>query len=94
MTVAVTAIDNAERRRFEVQLDGVIAFVDYRRTPQALVLTHAEVPVALRGRGYGEVLVRAVLEQVAARGEKIVAQCPFIAVYIRRHPQFQSLLAP
>jgi predicted GNAT family acetyltransferase len=90
---AAVALDNTALRRFELTVDGAVAFVQYHRTPPALVLTHAEVPAALRGRGHGERLARAVLELLAARGEKIVAQCPFIAVYIQRHKEFQTLLA-
>jgi predicted GNAT family acetyltransferase len=90
---APVVMDNTALRRFEVIVDGVAAFVDYHRTPQALLLTHAEVPVALRGRGHGNRLVRAVLTYLAARGEKIVAQCPFVATYIARNREFASLLA-
>jgi predicted GNAT family acetyltransferase len=85
--------DNAALQRFELQLDGATAFVSYRRTADAVWLTHAEVPAALRGRGLGDLLVRGVLERLRAQGDKIVAQCPFVAVYIQRHPEFAPLLA-
>jgi predicted GNAT family acetyltransferase len=89
----LTVTDNVALRRYEISVEGFTAFVDYRRTPSALVLTHAEVPPALRGRGHGARLAQAVLSHLRARGEKIVAQCPFVATYIARHREFASLLA-
>jgi len=74
-------------------LDGGIAFVSYRRGETAIFLDHAEVPPEFEGRGIGSALVRATLEAVRGEGRKVVARCPFIAAYIRRHPEFQDLLA-
>ncbi|MDR3385973.1 MAG: GNAT family N-acetyltransferase [Rudaea sp.] len=85
--------DNAAQERYEMQLDGGVAFVTYRRSPDAIVLLHAEVPRELEGRGLGSTLVRSVLEAVRANGEKIVPRCSFIAAYLRRHPEFADLLA-
>jgi len=90
---ALEVVDNHALRRYEVSIEGATAFVTYRRTPQALVLTHAEVPATLRGRGHGARLAYAVLSRLAARGEKIIAHCPYIATYIERHREFASLLA-
>jgi predicted GNAT family acetyltransferase len=86
-------IDNGALHRYELVIEGTTAFVNYHRTPRALVLTHAEVPGSLRGRGHGTRLVRAVLSHLRAQGEKIVPQCPFIAAYMERHREFDALLA-
>jgi uncharacterized protein len=32
-----------------------------------------------------------VLEQARARGLRVVAQCPFIAAYIAKHPEYGDL---
>jgi predicted GNAT family acetyltransferase len=88
-----TITDHAAASRFELTIGDAIAFVDYRRAGAVLVLTHAEVPPQLEGRGVGSRLVQAVLELLRARGERVVPRCPFIARYIERHPQYQDLLA-
>ena len=36
--------DNEERNRFELDLDGTIAFVTYRKLPGAITLVHTDVP--------------------------------------------------
>lgn len=87
-----TISDDAAASRFELAIGDAIAFVDYRRTGAVLVLTHAEVPPALEGRGIGARLVRGVLELVRTRGERVVPRCPFVARYIERHPEYRDLV--
>src|SRR5438105_2345749 len=43
--------DNGARSRYELDVDGHIAFVDYRLRPDRIVLVHTEVPSELGGRG-------------------------------------------
>ena len=84
--------DNPDMHRFELEVDGVVAFSVYRRKPGVVTFVHTEVPAALEGRGVGSKLAQGALEMVRARGEKVIADCPFIAAYIKRHPEFQDLL--
>ena len=44
-------VDNRERGRFEMAVEGHIAFVTYRRSDGTIALMHAEVPAELEGRG-------------------------------------------
>lgn len=88
-----TVRDDSARRRFELEVGGELAFVDYRRDGRKLLLTHAEVPPALRGGGVGSALVKGTLELVRQRGEKVVPLCSFVAHYMQRHPEVQDLLA-
>lgn len=78
--------DNPKSQRYELELDGGLAFIDYRRRDHVVTLTHAEVPMALRGAGLGAELVR-------ERGERVVPHCAFVALYMRRHPESHDLLA-
>lgn len=79
-------LDNREASRFELTVGGQPAILQYERTPRSLVLVHTEVPPALRGRHLGDLLVRAAFDH--ARGERlsVVAVCPFVRAYLRRHP--------
>ena len=82
----VRVSDNRTGGRFELTVDGYTAFLAYERTPHALTLIHTEVPVQLRGRRYGETLVKAALAAGRSEGLRIVAVCPFVRAYLRRHP--------
>jgi uncharacterized protein len=79
-------VDNAAKSRFELSVDGETAFLLYERTDDALTLIHTEVPVVLRGRHLGEALVEAALESARAAGLRVIAVCPFVKAYLRRHP--------
>jgi predicted GNAT family acetyltransferase len=82
-----------ERHRYEMQVDGQVAFIDFRRDGSVVSLTHAEVPAALNGRGIGSALVRGTLEQIKAAGEQVRPLCSFVAAYMQRHPEYQALRA-
>jgi uncharacterized protein len=90
MTNAVR--DNAERRRFELDVDGHVAFSNYSRAGDVLTLLHTEVPKALNGRGIGSALVRGELEMARAQGLKVVAKCPFVVAYLNKHAEYADLL--
>jgi len=51
------------------------------------------VPKPLEGHGLGSALARGALELARIQGYKIVPQCPFIAAYIAKHPEFRDLVA-
>jgi hypothetical protein len=84
--------DNAAQHRFEIDVDGHVAFVTYKLAPGGITLVHTEVPAALSGRGVGSMLVRSVLEEMRSRGAKITVRCPFIRGFMEKHPEFADLL--
>ena len=85
--------DNKAQNRFELDVEGTVAFANYRTTPAAIVITHTETPRALRGRGIASELVRGALELIRADGRKVIAGCGFVVDYLRRNPEFADLTA-
>ncbi len=86
-------VDNQERNRFELEEQGLIAFADYRLVGGRLVIPHVEAPVPLRGTGTAGRLMTGLLDQARARGLKVEPLCPYAAAFIRRHPEYQDLVA-
>ena len=84
--------DNPARSRYELEVDGHIAFVLYKLHPGMIDLIHTEVPKELGGRGVGSILAKAVLENIRSHGLKVEPRCEFLAGYIKKHPEFGSLL--
>ena len=78
--------DNRTRQRFEVSVNGATAFLVYERTHDALTLIHTEVPPPLRGHQLGEALVAAAVQAARSERLRIVAVCPFVKAYLRKHP--------
>ncbi len=85
--------DNPATSRFEMASGDAVAFVEYMRAGDRIVLIHTEVPEALSGRGVGSKLVRGTLEAVRTEGLKVVPRCEFVAAYIERHPEYRDLQA-
>jgi predicted GNAT family acetyltransferase len=90
----MTAVrDNKVLGRFELDVEGAVAFANYRLTPQAVIITHTETPRALRGRGVASELVKGALELIRADGHKVIAGCGFVVDYLYKHPEFADLTA-
>jgi uncharacterized protein len=93
-TAAVEVHRNDENHHYEATLDGkVVGHVAFRIRPGGVVLIHTETDPAYEGRGIGAALARGALDDVRARGLKALVQCPFIASYVQRHPEYQNLVA-
>ena len=85
--------NNADEHRYELVVDGDPAIAVYEKRGDTIVFTHTEVPAKLEGRGIGSRLIQGALDDVRARGERIVAQCSFVAAYLDRHPDQRDLVA-
>ena len=89
----MTAVrDNKVLGRFELDVEGAVAFANYRVTRQAIVITHTETPRALRGRGVASELIKGSLDLIRADGHKVIAGCGFVVDYLDKHPEYADLV--
>jgi predicted GNAT family acetyltransferase len=84
--------DNKAQSRFELDVEGSVAFANYRLTPSSVIITHTETPRSLRGRGFASELVAGALQLIRADGLKVVAGCGFVVDYLHKHPEFADLV--
>jgi predicted GNAT family acetyltransferase len=85
--------DNTALNRYELDIDGAVAFANYRRTATADIITHTETPHALRGRGIASELIKGSLELIRADGRKVIAGCSFVVDYLEKTPENADLVA-
>jgi uncharacterized protein len=85
-------VNNPSQHRYELAVQGKVAFANYRLTPGIVIITHTETPRELRGRGIASELVKGALEIIRADGLKVVAGCGFVVDYLRKHPEFADLV--
>ncbi len=90
---AITITHRPERQTFEAMVEGQRCVADYRRQGQVVHLHHTYVPSALGGRGIAAQLVEAALSWIRSEGLRLAPDCSYVAVYVRRHAQWQDLLA-
>jgi predicted GNAT family acetyltransferase len=88
----ITITDNAQARRFEASLDGEVAFAEYRMHPGGIELPHTVVPPAFEGKGVASALARHAFGYAREKGLKVNPTCPFMAGWVKKHPDQQDLL--
>ena len=85
--------DNPKGRRYELLLDGErVGEILYSLKPAKIVLLHTEIAPSLEGTGLGGHLVADALDDIRSRGLQVMPLCPFVAAYIRRHPEYEDLV--
>lgn len=90
----VTLADNPDRHRFELRSGpDVAAFSEYNVVKGALLFTHTEVSAAFEGKGLGSRLIAYALDEVRRRGLQAIPACPFVAAFIRKHPEYLDIVS-
>jgi predicted GNAT family acetyltransferase len=85
--------DKRDAARFELAVDGQVAFANYRRSPDLIEILHVEAPPALRGTGAAGKLMEEIMEAARLDGAKIRPICGYAFAWMRRHPTHHDLLA-
>lgn len=94
MSNSYELIDNTRLRQYEFRIGELTPRIEYEISESGLIyLNHTEVPPELEGRGIASALVLAALEDIERRGMRLIPTCPYVASYIRRHPQWERLVA-
>ncbi|WP_134646070.1 GNAT family N-acetyltransferase [Vibrio diabolicus] len=83
-----------ENNTFWVDLEqGYKAKVVYNLENNVMHITSTVVPEALRGKGYGKVMMEAVLPEIEALGYQIKPVCPYVIHYMGKNQAWSHLLA-
>jgi predicted GNAT family acetyltransferase len=78
--------------RFELERDGHVAYLEYNLAGKILQLLHTEVPEALRGKGMASALAESALQWAREHQVKVDVICPYVAAYLKKHPEYSDLL--
>lgn len=83
-----------ENNTFWVDLEqGYKAKVVYNLENNVMHITSTVVPEALRGKGYGKVMMEAILPEIEALGYQIKPVCPYVIHYMEKNQAWSHLLA-
>ncbi len=78
--------------RFEIERDGKIAYLTYSIAGSILELIHTVVPEELRGKGLAAELAQGALDYAHENKMKVDVVCDSVAVFIKKHPEYDDLV--
>ena len=84
-------IHNPAKNRFETWIDNQLSKLDYLLDEDMIVMTHVGVYPEHRGQGVAGKLTEVALNYAKQNSLRVIPMCPYIATYIRRHPQYIEL---
>jgi len=79
-------------KSFALTLAGKTAIAEYELEGDLMIFTHTFVPNELRGQGVAAKLVKEALAFARTEKKKVIPQCSYVEVYLKRHPEFADLL--
>jgi predicted GNAT family acetyltransferase len=81
-----------DARRFAADVSDKTAYITYRELDgEILELDHTYVPKEARGGGIASQLTSRALDYARERGYRVLPSCPFVAAYLKRHPEYREL---
>jgi uncharacterized protein len=87
-----TVYNNEKEQRFEIEVEDEKAFLEYRHLRNDIALMHTFVPDSLNGKGLASALAQYALEWIKSHNKKAKVYCPFVAAYLKRHPEYNNLI--
>lgn len=94
MTEDVEITDNEFLRQFELNIEGSMARIEYALQERKIFLTKYEMPDELEEKGFRDIFIRAVFEEVKNRGISLVPTSPEIAGFMRKNRRKYKDLLP
>lgn len=84
-------IHSPSKNRFETWIDNQLSKLDYLLDEETIVMTHVGVYPEHRGQGVAGKLTEVALQYAKENSLRVIPMCPYIAAFIRRHPQYIEL---
>lgn len=85
-------VKNEPDSRFEMNVGGNTAIIEYKEYPGKIALLHTEVPAALEGKGAATAIIEKTLGYIEKNELKLIPLCPLVVAYLKRHPECSRLI--
>ena len=85
--------DNQALKRYELQVDGYIAYANYRLDKGVINIDYVFAPPELRGSGAAGKLMAEIVKMAQERGVKIHPICGYAVAWLKKHDEFEGLVA-
>ena len=81
------------KHRFSTTVEDYLCVLEYELADAVMTITHTRVPQAVGGKGIAADLTQVALDTARQNAWRIVPQCSYAEVYIKRHPEYADLIA-
>jgi len=90
----IPLVKNEEKKRFEIEVDGHYAFIDYKEPRNKIALIHTETDPELAGKGAASAVVEKTLHYLDDNNITLLPFCPYVFAYIKKHPEWKRIVSP
>lgn len=93
MTDGIHILHVPEKHRYEIRDgDQVAGLTQYRLPDDGHVdFIHTETSSDYEGQGMAARVVEFALDDVRAQNKRIIPHCPYVAGFIRKHPEYEDI---
>lgn len=77
-------VHRPEESRFEAEVEGGTAYLEYAQTGSTAVMLHTVVPAEAEGRGVGASLASAAVGWARGEGLEVDPQCSYVRSWLGR----------
>ena len=84
-------VKNDTGNRFEMNVDGHTAIIEFKQYPGIIALLHTEVPPQLEGKGAATAIIEKTLDYIEKKNFKLIPLCPLVVAYLKRHPEWKRI---
>lgn len=83
---------NETSNRFEMNVNGNLAIIEYKQYPGKIALLHTEVPAEMEGKGAATAIIEKTLAWIEKNKFKLMPFCPLVVAYLKRHPGWKRIV--
>lgn len=83
---------NDSIKRFEIEVDGHFAFINFGETGNQIALVHTEAEPELEGTGAAAAVVEKTLQWIEDNKYTLLPFCPYVFAYIKKHPEWKRIV--
>ncbi|SDL73758.1 GNAT family N-acetyltransferase [Chryseobacterium taihuense] len=88
----IPLVKNEDKKRFEIEVNGYFAFIDYKENSKQIALIRTESPKELAGTGAAAAVVEKTLEYIEKNGKKLLPYCPYVFAFIEKNPEWKRIV--
>ncbi|KRD58749.1 acetyltransferase [Flavobacterium sp. Root935] len=90
---AISLVKNEEKKRFEIEVDGHYAFINYGEFGNQIALVHTETEPELAGKGTATAVIEKTLIYLENNAIQLLPFCPLVFAYIKAHPEWKRIVS-